>query len=453
MKTSRRHFLASSGCGISAAALLASLDRLGQVSAMTMQTPAANDYRALVCIFLYGGNDANNMIIPHTNYAEYNAVRGPNSGINIPQASLLKIAAPSHGADFGLHPNMSGMQTLYNQGHLAVLCNTGPLARPLTRSQYLGGAPRPANLFSHSDQQSQWQSARTATITNAPTGWGGRTADATAGLNGGTSFPMVISTAGISLFTTGQNARPLVPGTNLAGFPNPPDNDARYKSLRAIMAMNTGGALTSASNTINSAAIDNVARLNAATSGGVLATAFPNTTLGNQLRQIALIIRARGTLGLKRQIFFASLGGFDNHTNQLAAQGSLLLQVSQAMKAFYDATVEMGVAAQVTSFTLSDFGRTFQAAAGAPAGSDHAWGNHQLLMGDAVRGGNFHGRFPTLKLQGPDDASSEGRWIPTTAVDQLGATLARWYGLPDTALAAVFPNLSSFLTPDLGFMM
>ena len=219
MNQTRRKFLQQTGCGVSAAALLSSFDSLAQVNELAA---VAADYRALVCIFLFGGNDGNSTVIPYTNYAAYNAVRGASSGINIPQANLLKISAPSQGADFGLHPNLPELQTLYNQGKLALMSNVGTLVRPVTRTEYLSGAPKPENLFSHSDQQTQWQAASTSSVSATPTGWGGRTADQTAGLNGTNPFPMLVSTAGVTLFTTGANARPLVPGASLAGFPNPP---------------------------------------------------------------------------------------------------------------------------------------------------------------------------------------------------------------------------------------
>jgi uncharacterized protein (DUF1501 family) len=448
MMRTRRQFLRDAGCGLGTAAVLSAFDRFSRLDAAV--TPeAATDYRALVCIFLFGGNDANNMVIPYDDYASYAKVRG--TALNIPKASLLQVGAPSQKAAFGLHPNLAELQALYDAGHLAVLANVGTLAAPISRTQYLAGAPVPNSLFSHADQQSQWQSGvpRTDDV-RANTGWGGRLADATASLNA-VSFPMIVSVAGVPLFTTGVTARPLVPGSGLSGFSTSAVSQARYAALRSILAADGSAALVGAANTITSTAIDNVAALNTALAqASALTTVFPATSLGGQLKKIAQVIASRAALKVSRQIFFVSLGGFDTHTDQIATHVSLYRQVSQAMSAFYAATVELGVASNVTSFTLSDFGRTFLPDSG--GGTDHAWGSHHFVMGGAVRGGDFYGTFPNLALSGPDDASNEGRWIPTTSVDQYGATLAQWYGVAAGDLPTVFPYLGRFGTNNLGFL-
>ncbi len=442
--TTRREFLRRSACGLSAAAFVSSLDRFGRVWAAALP---GDDYRALVCVFLFGGNDGNNAVIPYDDYAGYAAVRGTTSSLNVPKADLVPVAAPSQGAAFGLHPALSDLAGLYGSKTLAILCNVGTLLRPIARSQYLAGAARPDSLFSHFDQQNQWQSAVSDPASPlGTTGWGGRAADAAAELNVSASIPAVVSVAGATLFSSGESSRPLVPGAALAGFGAP----SAFNALRAILALDPDRPLVAAQSGIVGAGIDQLAALDEALAGAAsLSTVFPATDIGGQMLQIARVISARAALGVRRQIFFASLGSFDTHTDQLSVQGDLLGQLGGAMKAFSDATAELAVSDAVTTFTLSDFGRTFQAASG--GGSDHAWGNHHFVMGGAVAGGDFYGRYPTLALNGPDDASSEGRWIPSVSVDQYGATLAKWFGVPAEKMSGVFPNLGSFDVADLGF--
>jgi len=443
----RREFARDVGCGLGAAAFLSAFDRFSRLEAALAP---ATDYRALVCVFLFGGNDGNNTVLPYDDYASYAAVRG--TALNIPKASILKVSAPSQGAAFGLHPALTDLQGLYEAGKLAVVANVGTLAAPVTRSQFLSGAPVPDSLFSHSDQQAQWQSSVvTSGDRLAQTGWGGRTADALAPLNS-VSFPMVVSVSGIPIFTTGVTSRPLVPGATLSGFSSGSATaTARLAALRKLLTLDGGETLVGAASAVTGAAIDDTAVLAAALArGATLKTAFPATSIGRQMQQIAGVLSVRGDLGIHRQIFFASLGSFDTHTNELATQQTLFTQLNAALKAFWDAAVELGVADGVTTFTLSDFGRTFLPASG--GGSDHAWGSHHLVLGGSVKGGDFYGTFPSLALKGPDDSSNEGRWIPTTSVDQYGATLARWLGLDAGAIPTVFPNIGRFARADLGFL-
>ena len=466
MPTSRRDFLRQTGCLLGTAALASTFDSLGLINAYAQTTAA--DYRALVCIFLNGGNDGNNMIVPlDAEYTAYQNVRGAST-LALTQASLLPVN-PMSGRQFGFHPNMPEMQSLFNQGKVGVVCNVGPLVEPLTRSTYQNGTgKKPLQLFSHSDQVGLWQTSTADTVSQ--TGWGGRTADRTAFLNGAATFPQVISIAGISLFATGLNTRPLaisdsrtslssvLPLSNAPGATTAETN-ARRASLDALRTYDQSALLVKAASDVTSSALQTRDALISA--NVTLQTNFPDTTLGFQLEQVAKLIALRNTLGIKRQIFFVSLGGFDTHSNQRGAgQDTLLQQVSQAMSAFYASLVELSttlatdVTREVTAFTISDFGRTLQpAGSGSAVGSDHGWGNHQLVMGGAVRGNDFYGRFPTLALSGPDDADSRGRWIPSTSVEQYAATLGTWYGLSSSDLPAVFPLIGRFPTANLGFML
>jgi len=365
---------------------------------------------------------------------------------------------------FGLHPSLVDLHDLWSQRKLAIVCNAGPLVQPITRQDYLAGAPRPYQLFSHSDQIAQWQTSIADRI--GQTGWGGRTADRFAPFSSG--LPMVTALAG-GIFTRGQSTTPLsIDSAPTAlnqllvvnGFGTAADERARKDAMNALRTIDTDATMVAAASRSTQQAIDIGQAFNADVA---LATTFPNTTLGNQLKQVAKVIKfnsGSATLGANRQIFFCQLGGFDTHQNQLATQSTLLTQVSRAIRAFYDATVELGLDEKVSTFTLSDFGRTFQpAGTGSAAGSDHAWGNHHLVVGGAVRGGDFFGVsgpdatvFPVLQLGGPSDTDTRGRWIPTVSVEQYAATLASWYGVADADLPIVFPNIGHFATANLGFM-
>jgi uncharacterized protein (DUF1501 family) len=464
----RREFLLQSGraCfgyAFGAAAFTAGVARFSLINAFAQGT----DYRALVCVFLAGGNDGNNVIVPTTTteYNQYAAVRN-SSGLAIAQGALLPIMPLSVGSGFGLHPSLVELADLWTRQKLSIVTNVGPLTQPLTREDYRAGAPRPYQLFSHSDQVAQWQSAIADRV--SPTGWGGRIADRTPLHPSG--LPTITAISG-GLFIRGQNTSPLsiAPAPTalnqvlvLNGFGASADEVARRTSMQYLRTIDTAPVLVGAASRTVQQAVD---------IGGIfsndvaLATVFPNTTLGNQLKQVAKVIKFNATspsLGLNRQIFFCQLGGFDTHQGQVGTQASLLTQVSQAIKAFYDSTVELGVDAQVTTFTLSDFGRTFQpSGTGAgTVGSDHAWGNHLFVVGGAVRGGDLYGGtspngsvFPVLQLNGPSDADGRGRWIPTSSVEQYAATLATWYGVAATDLPLVFPNIGRFPSANLGFML
>ena len=462
MATTRREFVRM-GCCAAAAGLGVSLNPFGLLNALAQ----GSGYRAMVCVFLFGGNDGNNFLVPLDTsvpdgfrYTDYLSIRGAQTdgGLGLTQAELLPVTArtaqPSGASNFGFHPALAQMRGLFQQNRLAVVANVGPLVEPLTRQEYQARSKRrPANLFSHSDQQQQWQ---TADLTGfGTTGWGGRIADRVQAVyNTGAQFPPITTVAGTAIYCTGDQTRPfaLVPNRTpgLQGFSGSASSNARLQSLQELVTLDTGVSLIQATSAVTGNALQQSATLAGALQGDTLQTVFPNTSAGRQLSQVARVIKVRGALSLNRQMFFCSQGGYDTHSNQIADQNNLLGQLDAALKAFYDATVEMGISSDVTTFVVSDFGRALKPASG--AGSDHGWASHLLVLGDSVLGGDIYGRFPQFALSGPDDSSSSGRWIPTVSIDQYGATMASWFGVPAGDLPLVFPNLANFTAQNLGFM-
>ena len=450
----RRAFLRNVGA-MSAFGLASRLDLVNFIAEAGAQS--APDYKALVCVFMFGGNDGNNTLIPidTAGYGQYAAARPPSSAINLAQASLLPIQPVNLGMPFGLHPALPELQTLFAQRKMAILANVGTLLQPTSKAQYNAGV-RPLSLYSHADQQAQWQSS----ISNsaAGTGWGGRLADKVASFNAASGFPVVTSLDGTVLFTTGTATVPLtIPVSGsfaLSGYTGSAAANARLAAVQQLLTQGSANTFVTGANAIGNQALQLSATVNPilASTNSTVAPIFASQKTGtaNQLYQVAKMIEARAVTGAKRQIFFVQLGSFDTHGDQINRQQNLFEELSPALKAFYDATVALGVSAQVTTFTLSDFGRTFQPASG--GGTDHAWGNHHFIIGDAVKGGSMYGQYPQLILAGPSDAENEGRWLPSIAVDQYGATLARWFGVGSADLSAVFPNLAKFPTSDLGFM-
>lgn len=430
----------------------ACLSRLGAVNAMAQS--GAGDYKALVCIFLAGGNDGHSTVIPQAT-AEYNAYKSIRGGMALPDgnAKVLTVTTPA-GVPYGLNNGLAAVHPLWAQGKLAVVANVGMLVRPVTRAEYAAqSVPVPTNLFSHSDQMVQAQSGFASPT--GGTGWAGRLADAMEPLNAASSFPSSISMAGPALFGSGSlvQSAALIPGFDMELYGMNPwpqtAADARKAALQEILALDSGMALVQAANKVRRDALDLSAMLKSVNTSSPVSTPFPGTGIGRQLLDVAKIIKLRTSTGLRRQVFFCSLGGFDTHGSQSWMHWDLLRQLSEAMYAFYNATVELGVAGQVTAFTQSEFGRTLQPSG---TGSDHGWGNHQLVMGGAVKGGNLYGRYPVMALGGPDDAGTRGAMIPSTAQDQYAATMASWFGLSATQLTAVFPNLSKFPVTNLGFV-
>ncbi len=459
---SRRRFLRNA---LQAGAAGATLGRFGVLNAFASQAAASSSYKALVCVFLYGGNDSNNLIVPvstsGSNYSSYAAIR-QNLALPAPSNSaaagttLLPIG---FGNDtYGLHPQLAALQNLWNTKRLAVVANVGTLVAPTTRTQFLSPpstSTLPNNLFSHSDQVAGMQTA--TPLGFATNGWGGRLADVIAqlGLNPiSATFPALVSVTGTSLFGTGATTHPAAvpPGAaiGLQGYDTSLAAADRLFALKSLLSQellqtSSGAALIREAASITQNGINDSDKLNVALKGAKgIGTAFPTTSIGQQLLEVAKLIQVRSALGMNRQIFFCSLGGFDTHSTQLTDQATLFTQLNAALVSFeqsLDAELS-DVAGGVTLFTESDFSRTLQP--NSNGGSDHAWGSHHLVLGPGVQGGKIYGKFPSLALNSNDDAGGEGRWIPTTAVDQYGATLAQWFGVPKAYLATVFPNLANF---------
>jgi uncharacterized protein (DUF1501 family) len=442
VKRNRRTFLKTC-CSLGAAGMASQLGRLGLVSAYTQQ-PAA-DYKALVCIFLFGGNDSNNMIVPvDSRYAAYQAMRGP---VALAGAELL----PAGGSGYGLHPALTSVQRLYDARRAALVLNVGTLVRPTTKA-LLDEAALPKNLYSHADQVQQWQ---TSDPNGGSTGWGGRLNDIAAAANSGSLPPGITLNGGNSLFLSGPVTKGLSVSSSgafgLDHFGDPAAMAARAASLQKLLTFDSGLKLVSAANGVLGESIRSSQEIEGALSGAPpLPIAFPTSPLGEQLAQVAQIISVRGTLGMTRQIFFAGIGGFDHHQNLLGQHAQLMRTVDAAIDAFTLTLEARGVAESVTLFTESEFNRTGNA--NANQGTDHAWGGHHMVIGGAVAGGDVYGTFPTHELRGPDDAGDRGKWIPTTSLDQYAATLGGWFGVPDADLQRIFPNLANFSPQRLGFV-
>ncbi len=446
----RRRFLKQVG-GVAGSSALA--------TALGMQKWAAaaplTDYKALVCVFLYGGNDGNGTVIPRsgTAYSRYAAARGP---IALPSASLLPINPTTpQSAELGFSSAMAEMQTLFQQQRLAVMSNVGPLVVPTTRAQFQGETvPLPPNLFAHDEQQEQWQSLMSSTPNTQLTGWGGRSADLLRSLNGSSQVSMSISIAGSNVLQIGRNVvqyQMHPSGTFALDTGSFTGGNELETALRAIFSQSRGNMLDAAWNTKMSSAIAAEQALSGALAAApAMTTVFPDTYFSKQMKMVAKLISVSNALGIKRQVFFVSLGGFDTHGDQNIDHPVLLRNLSKTLDAFYKATVEVGAANQVTTFTSSDFGRTL---ANNEQGTDHAWGSNHFIMGGAVKGGDCYGTYPTMELSGPDDSGDQGRWIPTTAVDQYAATLAKWFGVSATDIPLVVPNIGRFASRDLGFML
>lgn len=482
MNFDRRRFLRRTVHAALGAGVYSALGNLQLVQAAAQTNYSFGDYKALICVFLYGGNDAFNMIVP-TDAAHYTLYQAVRPKIALTQNTLLALATPASGAgspgdggSYGLHPAMTDLQALFNQAAspAAVVANVGTLVRPVTKAQYQNGnVAVPPQLFSHNDQQAYWQSSPPS---NAPvTGWGGRICDLLASANA-SQLPMLNSLSGEDAFMRGETGNNYIMNAGDATAIDAPDSwDTDPNNLQsAFDALRASGTQANALERTYAArvnhSIDTAAQINAAinaTSMPAFEAFFPgisNDDLDRQLCTVAKMIWAAnnnvtGYTGQKRQVFFVSTGGFDTHDRQLSLQPALLGMLSKSLAGFYRALNSVGLASKATAFTASDFGRTLSCN---EDGTDHGWGSHHIVVGGAVRGGKFYGddlagsgaaAMPSLALSesNPNDAGY-GQIIPTTSVEQYSATLASWFGLGAGDLALVFPNLANFSVRNLGFL-
>lgn len=452
MIKTRRDFLRAS---IKSVTALGAMSTFGRMSALAA---GGSGYQALVCIFLAGGNDGHNTVVPMSTagYAQY---QGARQGLAIKQNLLLPIM--NGATPYGLHPSMSALQSLYNQGHAAVVANVGNLVMPFASVQAYKNASSanvPMALFSHSDQTTQWQSASPSeSLSN---GWGGRVMDAL-NTNAGAIFPAITSTGGCGLFCSGANNQPASvpppyssggPPTGVVGLNTGVVGPAAANALPSVMGFDNNVQLVSAANGVLVRGNQYATTLSNLLKTNQVSTSFPaDNVLAAQLLTVANVIAVRAQLGITRQIFFCQLGGFDTHGEQLEMQQQLLGLLSQAVGAFYQAMSDMGLANSVTTFTASEFGRSLQPS-GAD-GSDHGWSNHHFVIGGGVQGGRFYGSFPSMALNSStDDATGRGVFIPSTSIAQYGATLAQWFGVGSGSMSAVFPNIGQFGQQNLGFL-
>lgn len=440
------------------------LAALGTLAGTAAWSPWANatgaaDYKALVAVFLYGGNDANNLIVPidATRYGQYATARGP---LALAQSSLLPLADANGAAAYGLHPALggtAGLQGLWDRSRLAVVANVGPLVVPTTRAQVLANSvPLPSNLYSHIDQQHAWESADAGG--NATTGWGGRLLDQVSAWNSAAIVPPMVSLAGTNLYLTAQATRslalPVSGNFGLTGFGSSTADAVRRSTLSQLLGVDRSATLVAAADDAFQSAIGSTTTigpiLSATTATTDAAFAGLSGSFAAQLARVARLIEARASLGVRRQVFLVSLGSFDTHTDQLYTQQALYGELGSGLNAFHAAMDGIGIGGGVASFTFSDFSRTLKP--NATGGTDHAWGGHHLVAGGAVRGRALYGTFPSLLLGGADDAGSEGRFVPTTSTEQYAATLGAWFGLSPSQLSTAFPRLSQYPGPTLGFI-
>ena len=448
---SRRHFLktATKYTAMGAAAPMAL--NLAGIQAATAQT--VNDYRALVCVFLFGGNDQTSTVVPFDS-AEFSALAAARGSIARPAADFVSLGrvASQNNRSFALAKELSPLATLYAQNKLSIVANVGPIYAPLNKAQFKAGAAGiPPQLFSHNDQQSVWQSSG---VEGATVGWGGRFGDLLASKNVQNPVFSSISINGTAVFLYGQTVQQFQVGSGGPGriqhLNQLYGSSVAGQALQEIITANPSALFEAQLGEVTRRSISANDTLSTALGGAQLNTVFTESNaLAKQLRMVARLISVQKTLGMKRQVFFVGLGGFDHHDSLVSELPGLHAQVADAMASFYAATVELGVANQVTTFTASEFGRTLTSNGD---GSDHGWGGHQFVMGGAVKGGTIVGSYPTVALGTAEDLGS-GRLLPTTSTSQLAATLGTWFGVPTGSLSDALPYINNFSVKDLGLFL
>lgn len=444
-KLSRRRFLAEANCAaVGTISLFSSLFTL-RLTAGAVAGASLPGYKSLVCLFLSGGNDSFNMLVPRLpeSYQEYAAVR---STLALPRESLLPISSPGQAyAEFGLHPALPQLQGLYNAGHAAFVSNVGTLVQPTTLQQYRSGAVSlPTGLFSHADEQLHWQTVVPQVAGSGPKGWAGRMADCLSQANSTGKVAMNISLSGKSVLQSGNATVPYITAPD--GSVLLQEYDADPFSRMAIDSALSQGYRNLYQQTLaeyTRKSIDTAIVFQEATSGVTLTETFPNTYTGSRLRSIAQIMAARSPLGMDRQIFFINRGGWDHHKEVLLKQEGLFAELDAAIGAFWRELGHLGLQDEVVLFTASDFARTLTSNG---LGSDHAWGGNHFVVGGAVNGGRIYGQYPVLAANGPLDVG-RGRLLPTTSVDAYMADLASWFGVPPAEIPTVFPNATNFFNP------
>ena len=453
-KITRRQFLGQASCAAvgsqSLVSTLLSLKLSNNAAAESLND--LDDYKALVCVFLAGGNDSYNMLVP-TSASEYSLYAQARQQMALPlygEGAILPInALETGGREFGVHPAMPEVQQLFNDGNLSFLSNVGTLVEPTTVEQYKQRAVQiPRQLFSHSDQIEQWQTS--VPHTTSPTGWSGRIADVlqSTGVNN-SQISMNISLGGNNIMQTGHDTSfyaitpngsiRMVGKDDLAGR-----NFMRYKQISSLMDLQYNNLFQQAfvDEMRNSVESDEI--FSAAYNQSLINTPFPMDQLGSNLAGVARTIQVQQALGMKRQIFFVRLGGWDHHKNLLESQNEMLPILSQSLKSFWDALGELGMQNNVTTFTASDFGRTLRSNG---SGTDHGWAGNQLVMGGSVLPQRIFGQYPELLLNDGLDVETNGRLLPTTSVDEFFADLALWFGVSPSDLSTIFPNINNFYTP------